>query len=179
MARAKKASKIMIDLKKQLTFNTMLVSDKSIIIVDPDNLRDGEEFVDNPPSRGYTECWVRGVLEYTVYPLTITQLNEHLNEDTLSGVIPLGKVAIASDYGCVCNSRNPVDKRVDKQSYTLLDHWSGKIYVREYDVNVSLNKKTATTSFITFEGVKSGRGGTNLICWPTQWTPQHLSTIVK
>ena len=181
MVRTKKTHTInfKIDLKKQYTHETMLVNDKSIEIIDPDNLKEGETFIDKPPSRGYVEYWMQGITQYVVYPLTVTELKDHINNNTLQTITPLGMVNLDSEYCCVCNTRNKPNTGVDKNSYTVIDQWSGKVYTRIYDLLASTKKLTINLSFITFEGVKSGRGGKSFICWPAKYTNDFLSNLAS
>lgn len=180
MARTTKPTiSFKVELKKQHTHDTMLVNDKSIEIIDPDILREGEAFIDNPPSRGYIECWMHGITDYIVYPLTVAQLTDHINNNTFSQVDKLGTIKLPSEFACICNVRNKPNPETEPMYYTTINDWSGKIYTRIYDVVLSTKTTKYTISFVTFEGVKTGRKSTSFICWPAKFTNEFLSSIAK
>lgn len=175
MARANKCVSVSYTIKKDYTFGTTLVSNKSIMIVDPDKLADGEEWIDNPPTKGYDEIWSRrDHVIYDVYKCSIDELATHLTNKTLSDDIKLGSVVIDSGYQAVCNSRYKLLDKSYSKDIAIINEWTGKVYNRSFDVIVTKGTNKVNVSFVGFEGIKSGRKSFNFIMWPRGFEDEIL-----
>ncbi len=153
MARAKKPRKVVF--KREITYETLQQSNKSIMFVDPQLLADGEKFIETPPTKGYFETWtLTDKSNYFVrFDMTIDQLKQALEERTLTKASVVGKCVVDSHYIAVCNSRHKLLDKDDKSKVQIIDDWTGKIYCRIYQFEID----DMTQNYFVFEGTRSNR----------------------
>lgn len=164
MARAKKPR--IVDLKREYTFEMMQQSNKSFWIIDPDLLESGEQWIDEPPTKGYLEQYVldHGKQTYVQLNMTIDDFKQSVVDRTVNKSSIVNKMIIESDYLCIVNNRHKLLDEDDAGKAIMIENWTGKIYSRVYSFAVDGEKDGR--SYYIVEGCRSNRGCQSFIMIP-------------
>lgn len=164
MARAKKPRSI--DVKREFTFETMQQSNKSFWVIDPDLLESGEQWVDDPPTKGYLEQYVlnQGKQTYVQLNMTIDDFKQSIADRTVNKSSIVDKMIIESNYVCIVNNRHKLLDEDDRNKAIMIENWTGKIYSRVYSFTVDGQKESR--SYYIIEGCRSNRSCQSFIIVP-------------
>lgn len=164
MARAKKPR--IVDLKREYTFEMMQQSNKSFWIIDPDLLESGEQWIDNPPTKGYLEQYVldHGKQTYVQLNMTINDFKQAIADRTVNKASVVNKMIIESDYLCIVNNRHKLLDEDDANKAIMVENWTGKIYSRVY--SFAMDGEKDSRSYYIIEGCRSNRGCQSFIIVP-------------